>query len=101
VNGDVIDFDKLAGADPVIDCIYRGGPFGDTRDDPLSKLLRVGNQGRFRIAGSAVKDSVKLAPTRVVRACKKDHTYASMAEIEQVRAEARAKSGPKSCRTPT
>jgi hypothetical protein len=28
---------------------------------------------------------VKLAPTRAVRAWKKDHTYASMMEIEQVR----------------
>ena len=36
-----------------------------------------------------------------VRACKKDRRYASMVEIEQVRAEARAKSGPKSCRTST
>ena len=61
VNGDVVDFDKLAGADLVMDCVYRGGAFGNTRDDPLSKLLRVGNQGGFRIAGSAVKDSVKLA----------------------------------------
>jgi hypothetical protein len=38
---------------------------------------------------------------RTVRACKKDRPYASTAEIEQVRAEARAKSAPKSCRTST
>ena len=61
VNGDVADFDQLAGADLVLDCVYRGGTFGDTRDDPLSKLLPVGNQGGFRVAGSTTKDSVKLA----------------------------------------
>jgi hypothetical protein len=31
------------------------------RTDPLSKLLRVGNQGGFRPAGSPKNDSVKLA----------------------------------------
>jgi hypothetical protein len=35
------------------------------------------------------------------RADKKDRPYASTVEIDQVCAEARAKSRPKSCRTPT
>lgn len=43
----------------------------------------------------------ELSAARAVRACKKDRLYASMVEIEQVRAEARAKSRPKSCRTST
>jgi hypothetical protein len=34
---------------------------GGTRDDPLSRLLPVGNQGGFRAAGSPTRDSVKLA----------------------------------------
>jgi hypothetical protein len=34
---------------------------GGTRDDPLSRLLPVGNQGGFRPAGSPTRDSVKLA----------------------------------------
>jgi len=60
-DGDVLDFNQLAGADLVLDCVYRGGTFGGTQDDPLSKLLPVGNQGGFRVAGSTMKDSVKLA----------------------------------------
>jgi hypothetical protein len=61
VNSDVVDFDQLVGADLVLDCVYRGGTFGGTRDDPLSKLLPVGNQGGFRVAGSTTNDSMKLA----------------------------------------
>ena len=41
----------------MLDRVYRGGTAGDTRDDPLSKLLRVGNQGGFRPAGSVMQDS--------------------------------------------
>jgi hypothetical protein len=49
VNGDVVEFDRLAGADLVLDRVYRGGGGkGGTRDDPLCKLLPVGNQGGFR-----------------------------------------------------
>jgi hypothetical protein len=60
VNTDAVDFDQLADADLVLDRVYRGGSAGGTRDDPLSKLLRVGNQGGFRPAGSVTNDSVKL-----------------------------------------
>jgi hypothetical protein len=56
----VVCFDQLVGTDLVLDRIYRGGAAGGTRDDPLSKLLRVGNQGGFRPAGSTTNDSVKL-----------------------------------------
>jgi hypothetical protein len=62
VNGDVVDFDQLAGADLVLDRVYRGGTAGDIRDDPLNRLLPgVGNQGGFRPAGRPTKNSVKLA----------------------------------------
>jgi hypothetical protein len=61
VDGDVVDFDQLTGADLVLDRVYRGGRVGSTRDDPLCRLLPVGNQGGFRPAGSTTKDSVKLA----------------------------------------
>src|SRR5271169_999243 len=60
VNTDAVGFDQLAGTDLVLDRVYRGGTAGGTRDDPLSKLLPVGNQGGFRPAGSVVNDSVKL-----------------------------------------
>ena len=55
-----VDFDQLAGADLVIDRIFRGGAAGNTGDDPLSKLLPVGNQGGFRTHGRPVPDAVKL-----------------------------------------
>lgn len=56
----VIGFDQLAGADLVVDRVYRGGAAGNTSDDPLSKLLPVGNQGGFRTHGRPVQDTVKL-----------------------------------------
>jgi hypothetical protein len=61
VNDDVVDFDQSVGTDLVLDRVCRGGTAGGTRDDPLSKLLPVGNQGGFRPAGSPTKDLVKLA----------------------------------------
>jgi len=56
----IVEFDQLVGADLVTDRTYRGGKFGSTKDDPLSKLLPVGNQGGFRPAGSTTRDAVKL-----------------------------------------
>jgi len=56
----VVSFDQLAGADLVVDRVYRGGAAGNTSDDPLSKLLPVGNQGGFRTYGRPVRDTVKL-----------------------------------------
>jgi hypothetical protein len=55
-----VEFDSLAGAELVLDRTYRGGSAGGSRDDPLSKLLPVGNQGGFRTAGRPTKDSVNL-----------------------------------------
>jgi hypothetical protein len=46
-----IDFDCLENSDLIVDAIYRGGMFGNVRDDPLSKLMHCGNQGGFRIVG--------------------------------------------------
>ena len=60
-DAQVVEFDHLANADLVVDRVYRGGSVGGTRDDPLSKLLPVGNQGGFRPVGSATKNTVKLA----------------------------------------
>lgn len=60
-DAQVVEFSQLAGVDLILDRIYRGGAIGGTADDPLSKLLPVGNQGGFRLAGSAKKDTVKLA----------------------------------------
>lgn len=46
-----VGFDELAGADLVVDRIYKGGTAGNAGDDPLARLLPVGNQGGFRTQG--------------------------------------------------
>jgi len=57
----VVEFDQLAGADLVLERVYRGGKAGSSADDPLNRLLPgVGNQGGFRAHGSPLKDSVKF-----------------------------------------
>ena len=43
-----VEFTQLASADLVVDRIYRGGTTGNAGDDPLARLLPVGNQGGFR-----------------------------------------------------
>lgn len=45
-----VPFDDLGSADLVVDAIYRGGSYGNVRDDPLARLLPCGNQGGFRFA---------------------------------------------------
>lgn len=44
-------FASLASADLVVDAIYQGGREKTAADDPLAKLLPVGNQGGFRVNG--------------------------------------------------
>jgi hypothetical protein len=56
-----VSFDQLAGADLVLDCVYHGGTAGNSGDDPLARLLPVGNQGGFRTYGRPAKDAVQLA----------------------------------------
>jgi Restriction endonuclease AspBHI N-terminal/Restriction endonuclease len=56
----VVEFDQLPVADLVVDRVYRGGAAGHAGDDPLSRLLPVGNQGGFRTHGRPVPDAVKL-----------------------------------------
>jgi hypothetical protein len=55
-----VSFDALNEADLLIDSVYEGGRRGDISDDPLARLLPVGNQGGFRYAGP------KRAPRLVV-----------------------------------
>jgi hypothetical protein len=56
----VVEFDQLVTADLVVDRVYRGGVAGNAGDDPLSRLLPVGNQGGFRTYGRPMPDAVKL-----------------------------------------
>lgn len=45
----------------VVDAIYSGGPTGSMADDPVGKLIPVGNQGGFRCFGSPTQGTVRLA----------------------------------------
>lgn len=46
-----VTFEQLGSCDFVVNAIYEGGTKGDASDDALAKLLKVGNQGGFRIHG--------------------------------------------------
>jgi len=48
----IFEFSKLENCDLIIDAIYEGGNNGNVGDDPINKILPVGNQGGFRYAGS-------------------------------------------------
>ena len=46
----------LDGSDLIVDAVYEGGSFGNTGDDPISKLFPgSGNQGGFRASGKGQK----------------------------------------------
>lgn len=53
----VYKFDELETCDLIIDAIYEGGNMGNVSDDPINKILPVGNLGGFRYAGKI--DSLK------------------------------------------
>ncbi|MFF9557047.1 restriction endonuclease [Streptomyces albus] len=57
-----VAFADLSTSDLLIDALYAGGSYGNSGDDPISKLIPgVGNQGGFRYAGSPSKGTVRLA----------------------------------------
>ncbi|MEV0726347.1 restriction endonuclease [Micromonospora purpureochromogenes] len=56
----VVPFDALGEAALVVDAVYKGGVRGSVADDPLGRLLPVGNQGGFRYAGSPLRGTVRL-----------------------------------------
>ncbi|MGO8728158.1 MAG: HNH endonuclease [Streptosporangiaceae bacterium] len=51
--GDAVPFEQLQSADLVLGCVYRGGTAGSVADDPLNRLIPVGNAGGFRYKGSS------------------------------------------------
>ena len=59
-SDDRISFVDLPSADLLIDRVYAGGPKGNAGDDPISRLLPVGNMGGFRFSGSVSKGTVRL-----------------------------------------
>lgn len=54
-----VPFDELDSADLVVDRTYRGGTSGTIADDPVAKLLPVGNSGGFRYKGSVARGTVQ------------------------------------------
>src|SRR5207249_11055292 len=48
----LFSFDELPSADLIVDAAYAGGRAGTYGDDPISRLLPVGNRGGFRTSGS-------------------------------------------------
>lgn len=56
----MIPFDALSSADLIVDAVYAGGTFGNTSDDPIQRLLPVGNQGGFRYKGSPTAGDVRV-----------------------------------------
>ena len=47
----IIKFEDLSKSDLIVDAIYEGGTFKNTKDDPINKLIPVGNMGGFRYNG--------------------------------------------------
>jgi hypothetical protein len=61
LNGDeVVPFEALDDADLIIDQLYDGGSSKTVADDPIARLLPVGNQGGFRYKGSPMQGTVRL-----------------------------------------
>lgn len=60
LSATTIAFTDLADADLILEAVYEGGRIGNSGDDPLGRLLRVGNQGGFRPMGSAKQRKVRL-----------------------------------------
>jgi hypothetical protein len=56
-----IPFSALRDSDLIIDAVYEGGTAGNQGDDPLNRLLGVGNAGGFRPIGSVVRGTVRYA----------------------------------------
>lgn len=55
-----VPFEDLATADLYVDCVYEGGTVGNAGDDPLNRLLPVGNQGGFRFEGSVRGGTLRM-----------------------------------------
>ncbi|MEJ3750049.1 restriction endonuclease [Actinomycetes bacterium KLBMP 9797] len=57
---DGVPFEELARADLQLDGYLFGGRAGNTSDDPVGRVVRVGNQGGFRFGGSWTAGTVRL-----------------------------------------
>ena len=57
---DPVPFGELANATLELDRVYKGGVSGHAGDDPIARLIPVGNQGGIRFAGSPHVGTCKL-----------------------------------------
>jgi hypothetical protein len=55
-----VPFGKLKATDLTVEAVYEGGTAGNVGDDPLGRLVPIGNQGGFRYAGSPKDDDLRL-----------------------------------------
>jgi hypothetical protein len=62
-RGSVVRFADLEGSDLVVDEVYAGGVKGNASDDPIAKLVPVGNQGGFRRATLAGRTTLAVLYT--------------------------------------
>lgn len=69
---DVYKFEELGSAPLICGALYRGGNQGNISDDPISKLLRVGNQSGFRQFGKVADGEIKYV---VLYSDKKDKDW--------------------------
>ncbi len=60
ISAKKINFSELPNSDLFVDALYTGGNKGNVSDDPISKLMHVGNQGGFRYSGSLLNNNIKL-----------------------------------------
>ena len=55
-----VSFTDLNESDLALDRVYLGGKAGNAGDDPIARLVPVGNQGGFRFKGSPRRGTVRL-----------------------------------------
>lgn len=55
-----IPYTDLATSDLILDCVYEGGRRGNAGDDPIARLLPVGNMGGIRCSGSIAQNLVRI-----------------------------------------
>jgi hypothetical protein len=61
-----VGFSDLTSTDLLVDAVYQGGRSGNSRDDPLSRLLSVSNSGGFRYRGNLTNlEMVVLTSTQI------------------------------------
>lgn len=56
---EIVPFAAVGSSDLIVDRVYAGGRAGNRGDDPVSKVMPVGNSGGFRFVGSPTKKTLR------------------------------------------